>query len=335
MIVARTVLACLFLATNFLFAACKDKQEETNTRPDFASTGAISFHDARGKEISLDDPAIKIVSLLPSITEYIFELDQGHLLIGRSDWCRHPAAALEVEVVGGLDKAIEERLIALKPDVILVSKMMRDEQIQHLESLGLTVVVFDHQNWDAVLSDLEVLGKVLGNEGDIKTLISWLDRKRSIVRMEVESLEGSAPIPTAVLYALKPLYTAGAGTFVDELITLSGGINVASDLSSPWPTLSMEGLLEKQPEVILISTEAGPQEELLGNIQALAQDPVWGQLSAFQNHRVYILDGDTLAVPGPRQSVALAQIAAALHPDLFEAPVQLQHVNLLPTPEIP
>ena len=139
----------------------------------------------------------------------------------------------------------------------------------------------------------------------------------------------------AVLYSLKPLYTAGAGTFVDELITLCGGSNVASDLASPWPTLSMEGLLQKQPDVLLISTEAGPAGELPGTLQALAADPVWSQLTAIQNNRVYILDGDTLAVPGPRQVVALAQIAAALHPALFEAPEQLQHVNLLPASFVP
>ena len=70
--------------------------------------------------------------------------------------------------------------MALKPDVVLVSKMMRDEQVQHLESLGLTVVVFDHQNWDTVLRDLEMFGKILGAEGDIKTLISWLKTKTPI-----------------------------------------------------------------------------------------------------------------------------------------------------------
>lgn len=295
----------------------------------------ISLTDARGKTIPLQNPAIKVVSLLPSLTEYIFELDQGHLLIGRSDWCRYPEEALEVEVVGNLDKAVDERLVALKPDVVLVSKMMQKEQVQHLESLGLTVVVFDHQNWDTILRDLEVLGKILGTEGDVKTLVAWISRKREIVRREIESLENSNPISTAVLYSLEPLHTAGAGTFVDELITISGGSNVAAELDSPWPTLSMEGLLQKQPEVILIASEAGADGDLIGNIQGLAMDPVWSQLNAIKNNRVYLVDGDTITIPGPRQVVALAQIAAALHPELFETPDQLQQVNLLQAPRRP
>ena len=332
----QIVLAVVIVLIALVFADCRKRDSEsTSPSPVTSIQGDITFSDARNKSITLRHSAIKIVSLLPSITEYLFELDRGHLLIGRSDWCRYPAEALEVEVVGGLDKAVDERLVALKPDAVLVSKMMRDEQVQHLESLGLTVIVFDHQNWDTVLRDLEMLGKILGAEGDIKTLTSWLERKRQSVQDELESLENSTPVSAAVLYSLKPLYTAGAGTFVDELITLCGGSNVASDLSSPWPTLSMEGLLQKQPDVLLVSTEAAPVGELPDNIQALATDPVWSQLAAIQNNRVYILDGDTLAVPGPRQVVALAQIAAALHPELFEAPEQLQHVNLLPASLVP
>ena len=295
----------------------------------------ITFTDARGSAISLENPAIKIVSLLPSVTEFVFELDQGHLLIGRSEWCRYPEEALDVEVVGELDDAVDEKLVTLKPDVVLVSVMMPEEEMQQLESLGLKVVVFDHQNWETVLRDLEILGKILGAEGDVKTLIAWLSRKRDIVRREIEALEDSTPVTTAVLYSLEPLYSAGAGTFVDELITLSGGSNIAADLASAWPMLSMEELIQKQPEVILISSEASPEDELVGTIQALGNDPVWSQLPAVKNNRVYIVDGDSLTIPGPRQVVALAQIAAALHPELFETPPQLQHVNLFRAPKRP
>ncbi len=276
-------------------------------------------------------PAIKVVSLSPSLTEYIFELDRGHLLIGRSAECRHPEAALEIEVVGDLDTAKDERLTALKPDVILVNKSMKENKVNHLESQGFTVVVFDHQKWDSVLRDLEILGKLLDAEGDVKTLISWLTQKRTTVENEINALEDHQPLSTAVLFSLNPLTLAAANTFIDELITLSGGSNITTDSSSRTPTLSPEALLQKQPEVILISAEAANADD----IKELTRDPIWSQLSAFKNNRVYLIDEDGLKTPGPRQVFTLEEIAAALHPTIFPPPLQLKQINTRPEPQRP
>ena len=311
-------------------ASCSKKEDVESPAVANESVGkpGITITDSRGRTVSLKNPAIQVVSLLPSVTEFMFELDQGHLLVGRTNWCKNPKEALEVEVVGTLDNPVIETLVKLNPDLIIASAFLRHEQVTQLENLGLTVAVFDHQNWDAVVTDLERLGQLLGNSGDVKTMIAWLSRHRQNVKEEVNEHGPKEPIKTAVLYALESLYTAGEGTFIDEMIQLAGGINVAADLTSTWPMFSMEGLLAIQPEVLLISTEAGEINALVEKIRTLSEGDVWGQLNAVKNNRVYLLDGDTLAVPGPRQPIALMQIAAALHPDLFEAPKELIHVNL-------
>ena len=92
--------------------------------------------------------------------------------------------------------------------------------------------------------------------------------------------------------------------------------------------LSLESVLAKQPEVLLVSSEGGNPEELMKKIRQLPQDPIWGLLDAVKNNRIYLLDGDTLAVAGPRIVSALDQIAAALQPDIFDAPPELIHLNL-------
>lgn len=314
------------------------KAEKDNAAVNEASqpeTEAIEVVDARGRSVRLKHPAIRLISLLPSLTEYLFELDKGHLLIGRTNWCRYPQEALEVEVVGGLENPVVETLVRLKPDLILAGPFLRNEQVNHLESLGLTVATFDHQNWETVVRDLTILGKLLDNPGDIKTLISWLEGQRQAIKDIIEEEGRNNPVKTAILYALEPLYTSGAGTFVDEMINHAGGINIAADLSSPWPMISMEELLQKQPEVLLISTEAGAPQTLVETIRKLREDAVWGELEAMRNNHVYLLDGDPLAVPGTRQIKALRQIAAALHPDLFAAPEGLVHVNLLKQQQLP
>ena len=319
-----------------LAVSCKKKNQESKEQPTYESVAdPIEFQDVRGKTVELNDSAIKIVSLLPSITEYIYELDRGHLLVGRSTWCKNPDEALEIEMVGDLNDTDDERLKALKPDVVLVSKMMEKDQVEHLEAMGNTVVVFDHQNWETLQRDLEILGKIIGAEGDVKTLISLLSLKRKIVRDEIHALENYTPLPTAILYSLNPLHSAGPGSFVDELLSIAGGTNVAADHTSLWPTLTLNDLVQKQPQIILISSEPDKEEELKADIQSLAKEAVWAQIPAIRNNRVYLLDSQSLTVPGPRHVLALSQMAAALHPDLFEKPNQLKQVNMLQAPRRP
>jgi iron complex transport system substrate-binding protein len=313
-------------------ASCKKKPyESSKDSSNVYYSDSINFEDARGEPIALQHSAIKIVSLVPSVTEYIFALDRGHLLIGRSEACEFPEAALEIEVLGSSKSIMSERLVALKPNVILVSKKMEAHQIAKLEAQGFSIVVFDLQNWNAVLRDLEILGKILNAEGDVQTLISWLTRKRTTIEAEIGSLEESTPLSTAVLHSLDPLRAAGAGSFIDELVSISGGSNMMEDGSSQSPTLSFKALFQKQPEVILISTQAADGQ----GVKELAKDPMWSQIPAFKNNRVYLMDGDTLAIPGPRHIIALEQIAAALHPDIFDNPNGLTHVNTQPEPQRP
>lgn len=328
----RIAYVTLIILSGILSTSCKEKQHESNSDPSNTYySESIHFADARGELIALKRSAIKIVSLVPSVTEYIFALDRGHLLIGRSNECEFPTNALEIEMVGSPTQIASERLVALKPDVVLVSRRMEEHQITQLEAQGFTIVVFDLQNWNSVLRDLEMLGKILNAEGDVQTLISWLTRKRTTVEIEVSSLEDPVPLSTVVLQSLNPLRAAGVGSVIDDFISISGGSNIATDGPSYSSTLSFEGFFQKQPDVILISTKAADGQ----GIKELAKDANWSQLPAFKNNRVYLIDGDTLATPGPRHVMALEQIAAALHPGIFDAPNGLLHVNTQPEPQRP
>lgn len=287
-----------------------------------------ALEDARGRTVALDKPAGRIVSLLPSLTEYLFEIDQGHRLVGRTHWCRFPPETQSIAVVGGPENPVVESILTLAPDVILAGPFLREEQVDHLESLQLEVVTFDHSNWATIVRDLSLLGKIIDREEDVQNLIRQLDEKRRSIAAQSRDRGRDKPIRTLLLYSLEPLYSCGADTFVHELIEAAGGQNLAADSPSPWPMLSLESVLAKQPEVLLVSSEGGNPEELMKKIRLLPQDPIWGLLDAVKNNRIYLLDGDTLAVAGPRIVSALDQIAAALQPDIFDAPPELIHLNL-------
>ncbi len=292
------------------------------------ATERATLKDARGRILLLDKPATRIVSLLPSLTEFLFELGQGHCLVGRTNWCRYPPETQSIAVVGGLENPVAESILALTPDIILAGPFLREEQVNHLESLNLKVATFDHHNWATIVRDLSLLGKIIDREDEVKKLIRGMDERRRSI--ETRGREGGRdkPIRTLLLYSLEPLYSCGADTFIHELIEVAGGQNVAADSASPWPMLSLETVLAKQPEVLLFSSNGGPPEEFFNRIRRLPRDPIWGQLDAVRNNRIYLLDGDTLAVAGARLVSAVEQIAAALQPDIFDAPPELIHLDL-------
>ena len=292
--------------------------------PKGGATEKTTLVDARGRIVALDKPANRIVSLLPSLTEFLFELDQGHRLVGRTNWCRYPRETQSITVVGGLENPVAESILALTPDIILAGPFLREEQVNHLESLNLKVATFDHHNWATIVRDLSWLGKIIDREDEVIKLIHGMDQRRR----SIETRGRGKPIRTLLLYSLEPLYSCGADTFIHELIELAGGQNIAADSESPWPMLSLETVLANQPEVLLVSSNGAPQEEFFKRFQRLPRDPIWGQMDAVRNNRIYLLDGDTLAVAGPRLVSALDQIAAALQPEIFDAPAELIHLDL-------
>ena len=145
---------------------------------------------------------------------------------------------------------------------------------------------------------------------------------------QIEESRNLEPVRTVVLFDLDELHTAGAATFVDEMINLAGGDNIANGETSQWPTLTMDILLRKQPEVIIIATVAENSTTMVEMFRSFQTSGDWSQLEAIKNNRVYMMDSNLLTIPGPRQILALRQIASAIHPALFEKPVRLMQLDL-------
>jgi len=266
--------------------------------------------DDLGRNITLEGCPQRIVSLAPSNTEILFALGLGERVVGVTEYCNYPPEALEKEKVGGFSTVDLERVLALEPDLVLASTQTGEETVQKLEEMGIPVAVLDPDGLEGVLEDITLVGRLTGTDEQATALTGDLRARMDAVRERTRGLERPA-----VFYVVwhDPLMGAGSGTFIADLIETAGGENVARDMEG-YQTMSLEVLIERDPEVIIASTGPG---------QHAAYDWVLGEerlkgVRAVRLGRVHAVDQDLVSRGGPRIVDALEDFAEFIHPELYE-----------------
>ncbi len=269
--------------------------------------------DARGKTVALSRPPQRIVSLAASNTEILFALGLGKQVVGVDDFSNYPPEAQEIAKVGAL-KMSAETILALQPDLVLAAGITNPDLILAIERAGVPVLTIDAQDLPGILETIRIVGKATGRTRQAEELVASLQARidavvsktRQATRRPRVFHEVDASDPA------KP-FTAGPGSFIDALISLAGGENVAKDAQSPWPQIALEQLVRTDPEVIVIGRFAGqtltPAE--------VARRPGWENLTAVKTSAIYFVDADLVSRPGPRIVDALEAYARILHPELF------------------
>ena len=262
--------------------------------------------DMLGRRVVVPPRAARIVSLAPSITETVFVLGEGERLVGVTDYCDYPPEAAKKPRVGGISTPSFEAILALRPDLVLAtSESNYAEHVQKLTGLGLPVYVIRPVDFETVLESIERIGAVLGRDTLARTHVAAM-------RREADAIAGSvAGVPRPrVLYVVwpNPLIAPGRGTLITELLERAGGASVTATEPLPYPRLSLEMVVERRPERIIVGHhgEATTAELLRGWETAVA---------AVREGRVYAVDGDLVHRPGPRMIEALRALARALHPE--------------------
>ncbi|SES66999.1 ABC transporter substrate-binding protein [Anaerobranca gottschalkii] len=238
----------------------------------------------------------KIVSLAPSSTEIVAALGKLENLVGVSDFCNYPEEVLSIEKVGNAFNVNFEKIVGLQPDLVLL--MNEGEVADRLRELDIQVLILNPTTIEEIYEDILKVAEILKVEEKGQEIVNKM--KDDLKKIQKETLEEK---PTVfILLDSTAFWTTGKGTFYNEVIEKSGGINIAAE-ETGWLEFSAEKLLELDPDVILYTWE--PSEELTSL-------PVWQNLTAVKEGRTYLIDGDLTSRPGPRIVEGIATIAKIL-----------------------
>jgi iron complex transport system substrate-binding protein len=276
----------------------------------FLSANALSARvvtDQTGRRVNLPDHPRRLVSIAPSITETLYELGLGDRLVGDTDYCDYPPQARSLPHVGALLNPNLEKIVALKPDLVLgTDEANRRETADQLERLGIPLYGVTAHTVEGTIQSLIDLGHVLDWDGPTQELVT---RLRSRIAAVEKQVQGQPRPKVLFVVQYRPLITAGSQTFISDVIRRAGGASISDDLKNEWPHMGLEEVLSRDPDVILVPrTEAFTPR--LDEFRTLAG---WRDMAAVKNHRLYFV-AETIMRPSPRLIEALENVASILHP---------------------
>ncbi len=258
---------------------------------------SITVVDMTGKTITLDEPATRIVALTASDCEILYAVGAGDALVGRGTYCDYPAEVLEVPAVAsGADTNLEE-IIALEPQVLLMSTMAQtDEQIAALENAGIKVVVSDADDIEGTYEAVRLIGALMGKNEEAEAVVSEMQSIFDELKSKATG-DGTETVYFEVSPLEYGLWAAGSGTFMNEVAEMLGLTNAFADVTG-WGSVSEEQVIERDPDyIVTISMYFGegptPVEEILGRTG-------WESMKAIQNEKVLNLQNNELSRPAPR-----------------------------------
>lgn len=266
-----------------------------------AAPGArIVLTDDAGVAVPLAAPATRIVSLVPAATELLFALGAGSLVVGRTRWCDYPAEAEEVPSVGDGMSPNVEAIVGRQPDLVVMYRSGANATaVSRLRALGIAVVeagLDRHADFERVAG---MLARAVGHPGAADTLI---------VRVRADladaTVADSGPRTSLLVLAWSnPPIAIGAGSFLSEIIGRAGAVNIFADVEQPSFTVSLEAVVARDPDAILVVGADDP---------AFATRPEWQAVAAVREHRFVRIDGSMFNRPGPRIAEAVRVLRRAL-----------------------
>lgn len=259
-----------------------------------AETGAVTAVDMTGREITLEAPAARVVALTAADCEILYALGAGDTLVGRGAYCDYPAEVLVVPSVESGYETNLEQIIALEPDLVLMNTMAQTvEQVEMLESAGIAVAATTAADIAGVYEAITLIGTLTGKNGEADALIAEMQADFAAL--------AQTPVTGSIYFEISPLqyglWTAGQGTFMQEIAELLGLTNIFEDLDG-WAQVSEEQVISRNPDYIFTTTvdygeTPSPADEILSRAG-------WESVTAIQNRAVISGFGDAMTRPGPR-----------------------------------
>ncbi len=277
-------------------------------------SAAITLIDGLGRSVVMNEAAKRVVSLAPSNTEILYAVGAAEQVIGRDEFSDYPEEAKSLPSVGGsMGEYSVETIVSLNPDLVLAAEINSPELVKQLEDLGLTVYYLKNPTTlEEMYLNLEIVAQLTGEDptkltDSLKARVAAVDEKiaplsaRPSVFYEIDATDPAKP------------YTYGPGSFGDLLIARAGGFNIGSELTDPYPQISLEQVVVSNPTIILLG------DSMWGvTAESVVSRPGWETIEAVKSNQIFPIDDNLISRPGPRLVDGLEQLAKLLHPDLFQ-----------------
>jgi iron complex transport system substrate-binding protein len=284
-----------------VFCGC-EKPHSQHIKP------SISITDYYNRNVNIPKDLRRIVSLSPGITEMIFDLQADTLLVGRTDYCSFPQPQVsKIASVGGISNVSAERIIALRPDLVLCGSMVSKELVMQIERSGIAIVSFpERKTVEGTYETLKLLGKILQKDSLSAAIVSDMKAKIAAVKTKTEQMKKpNSPRPKVyyvVGFGTSGDFSAGNGTYIHNILTLAGGQNVAENARN-W-SFSRENLFAHQPDYVFIRKE---------DYAAFIKTPPYNDLNAVRKGQVYPVESALMDCQTPRSVDAIEYISNIIH----------------------
>jgi len=276
----------------------------------FSKTFPIILKDDLGRTIAIKKYPERIISLAPSSTEILFAIGAGDKIVGVTDYCNYPKEALAKEKVGGFSNLNVEKIISLNPDLIVLYKSFPKEIFNQLEKNlpNTNFIVLDPKTYEDVMKDINLLGKALGKEDEARKvynnmLKTWLEIQKKTI-----SIRKSPKV--LFLVWNDPFISVSPSTFLGDLLRKIKAINIVENKEPEYPVLSVEFIVAKNPDIIIIGEMSGI------SINSILNHPLLKETNAVKNKRVYTINDDLVFRPGPRLADGLKELFKLIYPEI-------------------
>ena len=274
----------------------------------------VTVKDDLEESIKINEKPQKIISLAPSMTEMLYSLGLGNRVVGVSNYADYPEEAAQNNKIGSVTDPNVEKIVSLKPDLVLAASVNKLEYVNRLKELGIKVAGFNPTTIEETITVMNKVGELTGEKLLAKEITEKMNKQLNEIE-KVVSKKLKANKRPDVFYEIwhDPLTTAGEGTFIDDLIETAGGRNLGALAEGSWPQYDMETLLVENPEVYISSQHSDAHTFTK---EGLKDRPNYSALNAVKNDRIHFIEQNLVTRPSPRIILGLKELVKTIWPDL-------------------
>jgi len=301
------------LTMSLVALCCGVEYTIPNSYPTFTPGGfsTVKVVDSRGVEVIFEEPPRRIVSISPAHTEILYALGLGDHVVGIDRFSDYPQGTSDKPRIGDAFTLNLEALTVLEPDLVYTTF---SGPVDSIEQLDIKVLyLFAPSDMSGVLGNIQLLGRITGRENQAEVIVSDMEARIEAVMHRLRDVKHGPRL----FYELDPaLFTVGPSSFIGNILGMLKIRNVAEGAIGPYPQITTEVIVEKDPEVIIL----GDSSQYLRTgitLDSVVNRPGWGSITAVVNDQVYAFDDTLLSRPGPRIVEGIEGLAEILYPELF------------------